>query len=246
MEQKDIKNGLSKLFKEGRVFYQNMHITVFPEFLIEKVNLNVNCINNMHILTFENSQKEKNNKSILVAFKKNYCNSCSYNFIIKLFLSHLKEKKIPFGLKLSKIECTLLRNKEDIGTIIEYLEIYPYEYKNFILSHAIYSVILFILGLNDTNDIFYTTSNQKIIINTNNIIKAEKKHKYFKIKRNCDIDFFTFWVITGYVYCREIFECILWIMKEEFWNKHNLHFYLTLPMMSALQKIKKRIIKDNT
>ena len=244
INEDNIVKGIIKLFNDGECLYSNLHLTIFPLFKIHRISLEVKFIKKHPTFTVINS--EGASKSLIFVRNTSYTRALCYNFIIKLFLSQMKAKGLPIRLKLRKIECMIVRNKEEIGSIIEFTDMQPYEYKDIIVSHALYLLILFLLGIQDDSKYLSVSPKNKIIIDPTKLDKIKKHHTFFKVNRGCDLPSFRYWIITAYMACREIFENMLWIMQGEFWNCHKLRFYYSLPIKLAIEKIQKRITKDNS
>lgn len=243
VQEDGIRNGLVKIFNDGKCVYHNLRMSVLQDFEIKRVGLNVGFLKKRPILTvFDKKEKAK---SVIFAIKKNLTQASSYNYIFKLLLSYMKEKQLPIRVKLRKFECMSIRNKGEIGSILEYTEVYPYEYKDIIISHAGYSLLLFFLGLQDTSPLLFVSETQKVILDSTKLKIAGKHHKYFKVHRDCDLEKFKFYIISGFLACREIFENLLWTMQESFWAQHKLHFYLSMPITSIISKLNSRIGKSN-
>lgn len=242
VEEKNCDFGVKKLFGDGTWVYKNLFLTIFPEFHVKKVAKFIN-FNTHPVFTLTDSFGRT--KSLVFYYKKDFLYASFYYFIIKILLTHLQSKNLPFFVKVCKVECMNVRNQDEYGSMVEYSEIYPYDYKEILVSDAGLSLILFLLGLKMKSDKVFVSKNKKIVIDPSFLTKPERIHKYFEVKTKANIEIFRYWVISGYIACRDIFESILWIMNDNFWRNHDLHFYLSMPIQNAIHKINKRIDKDN-
>jgi hypothetical protein len=241
IKQGKIREGLKKLFGDGSCLAKNLYLAIYPNFHIKRIGVECKMADKQPVITFYG---EKSIKELFFYYNKSFEIAYYYNFVIGIFLSHLKLRKIPIGFKMRKIDCIFIRD-EEFGSLIEYLPINTYDHKDIIESYAGYCLIMFMLGVRDSSSKLLVSKNNKIVADSTKFLKPEKHYSYFSLKKGSDIQKFRFWVIAGYTTCREIMENILWIMKENFWKKQKLHFYWTLPLQSAIDKINKRIDKDN-
>jgi hypothetical protein len=221
---------------------KNFQLSIFPELNITSILPTTYLYHGNSVFLLQSDTGAQ--KAISFMSCINQPKSAYYYLVYKIILSHLKVSGFENLPKLEKVVCMSLRNKTAYGVISECIEVVAFEDEKIVESCACYMLLLFLLGLKDEGGEMVVGKNNRVVVKPNRLVKAGKHHRYFVLNQKSDLAKVRFYVLSYYICCRDIFENLIWIMNNEIWKNHKLHFYYTMPIMNAISKLNRRILKN--